>query len=145
MANGKIFLDIVTPEKKLMSAEVDEVTAPGFYGEFGVLPDHTTYLCQLGIGVLSYRMNSASYFVSIIHGYAEVGLNKVTILAEVAERAEDVDINRAEQALDRAKKRMSVDDNVSSDDESAFDYERADLAIKRATTRISVARESGLH
>ena len=144
MANGKILLDIVTPEKKLMSAEVDEVTAPGFYGEFGVLPDHTTYLCQLGIGVLSYRMNSASYFVSIIQGYAEVGLNKVTILAEVAERAEDLDIQRAEGALDRAKNRMSSDEKFS-DDDSVFDFERAELALKRANTRISVARESGLN
>lgn len=144
MTNGKILLDIVTPEKKLMSAEVDEVTAPGFYGEFGVLPDHTTYLCQLGIGVLSYRMNSASYFVSIIQGYAEVGLNKVTILAEVAERAEDLDIQRAEGALDRAKNRMSSDEKFS-DDDSVFDFERAELALKRANTRISVARESGLN
>ena len=139
MANGKILLDIVTPEKKLMSAEVDEVTAPGFYGEFGILPDHTTYLCQLGVGVLTYRMNSASYFVSVIKGYAEVGMNKVTVLAEVAERAEDVDIERAEKALDRAKTRMS------SDDDSVFDFERAELALKRASTRISVARESGLN
>ena len=144
MANGKILLDIVTPEKKLMSAEVDEITAPGFYGEFGVLSNHTTYLCQLGIGILSYRMNSASYFVSLIQGYAEVGFNKVTILAEVAERAEDVDIERAEGALDRAKNRMSADDKFS-DDDYVFDFERAELALKRATTRISVARESGLH
>ena len=139
MANGKIILDIVTPEKKLMSAEVDEVTAPGFYGEFGILPDHTTYLCQLGVGVLTYRMNSASYFVSVIKGYAEVGMNKVTVLAEVAERAEDVDIERAEKALERAKTRMS------SEDDSVFDFERAELALKRASTRISVARESGLN
>jgi|TARA_Y100000814_G_C12040769_1_gene302567 F-type H+-transporting ATPase subunit epsilon len=139
MANGKILLDIVTPEKKLMSAEVDEVTAPGFYGEFGILPDHTTYLCQLGVGVLTYRMNSASYFVSVIKGYAEVGMNKVTVLAEVAERAEDVDIERAEKALERAKNRMS------SEDDSVFDFERAELALKRASTRISVARESGLN
>jgi len=139
MANGKILLDIVTPEKKLMSAEVDEVTAPGFYGEFGILPDHTTYLCQLGVGVLTYRMNSASYFVSVIKGYAEVGMNKVTVLAEVAERAEDVDIERAEKALERAKTRMS------SEDDSVFDFERAELALKRASTRISVARESGLN
>tara|TARA_B100000686_G_scaffold25486_6_gene24683 strand:+ start:9382 stop:9801 length:420 start_codon:yes stop_codon:yes gene_type:complete len=139
MVNGKILLDIVTPEKKLMSAEVDEVTAPGFYGEFGILPDHTTYLCQLGVGVLTYRMNSASYFVSVIKGYAEVGMNKVTVLAEVAERAEDVDIERAEKALERAKTRMS------SEDDSVFDFERAELALKRASTRISVARESGLN
>ena len=139
MANGKILLDIVTPEKQLMSAEVDEVTAPGFYGEFGILPDHTTYLCQLGVGVLTYRMNSASYFVSVIKGYAEVGMNKVTVLAEVAERAEDVDIERAEKALERAKTRMS------SEDDSVFDFERAELALKRASTRISVARESGLN
>ena len=91
------------------------------------------------------RIPCASYFVSVIKGYAEVGMNKVTVLAEVAERAEDVDIERAEKALDRAKSRMSSDNDVSSEDDSVFDFQRAELALKRASTRISVARESGLN
>ena len=72
-------------------------------------------------------------------------MNKVTVLAEVAERAEDVDIERAEKALGRAKSRMSSDNDVSSEDDSVFDFQRAELALKSASTRISVARESGLN
>ncbi len=139
MIEGKMVLDIVTPERKLVSAEVDEVTAPGFYGEFGVLPQHTPYLCQLGIGVLSYRSGSARYFVSIIEGYAEVGPEKITILAEGAERAEDIDAARAEDSRTRAQERMG-----GRRTEEELDFDRAELSLKRAIARISVARQSGL-
>ena len=140
MVEGKMMLDIVTPERKLVSAEVDEVTAPGFYGEFGVLPQHTPYLCQLGVGVLSYRTGSARYFVSIIEGYAEVGPDKITILAESAERAEDIDAERAQESRQRAQERMA-----GQKAEEELDFDRAELALKRAITRISVADQSGLN
>ncbi len=138
MAKSKMILDIVTPERKLVSAEVDEVTAPGFYGEFGVLPQHTPYLCQLGIGVLSYRSGSARYFVSIIEGYAEVGPDRITILAESAERAEDIDAARAAQSRARAQERME-----GRRTEEGLDFDRAELSLRRAIARISVANESG--
>ncbi len=140
MVEGKMMLDIVTPERKLVSAEVDEVTAPGFYGEFGVLPQHTPYLCQLGVGVLSYRTGSARYFVSIIEGYAEVGPEKITILAESAERAEDIDAGRAQASRQRAQERMS-----GQKAEEELDFDRAEMALKRAIARISVANQSGLN
>ncbi len=140
MVEGKMMLDIVTPERKLVSAEVDEVTAPGFHGEFGVLPQHTPYLCQLGVGVLSYRTGSARYFVSIIEGYAEVGPDKITILAESAERAEDIDAARARESRQRAQERMA---GQKADEE--FDFDRAELSLKRAIARISVANQSGLN
>ena len=140
MVEGKMMLDIVTPERKLVSAEVDEVTAPGFYGEFGVLPQHTPYLCQLGVGVLSYRTGSARYFVSIIEGYAEVGPDKITILAESAERAEDIDAGRAQESRQRAQERMG---GQKADEE--LDFDRAELSLKRAIARISVANQSGLN
>ncbi len=140
MVEGKMMLDIVTPERKLVSAEVDEVTAPGFYGEFGVLPQHTPYLCQLGVGVLSYRTGSARYFVSIIEGYAEVGPEKITILAESAERAEDIDAARAQESRQRAQERMA-----GQKSEGELDFDRADLSLKRAIARISVANQSGLN
>ena len=140
MVEGKMMLDIVTPERKLVSAEVDEVTAPGFYGEFGVLPQHTPYLCQLGVGVLSYRTGSARYFVSIIEGYAEVGPDRITILAESAERAEDIDAGRAQESRQRAQERMA---GQKTDEE--FDFDRAELSLKRAIARISVANQSGLN
>lgn len=141
MIEGRMILDIVTPERKLLSAEVDEVTAPGFYGEFGVLPQHTPYLCQLGIGVLSYRTGSARYFVSVADGYAEVGPERVTILAEVAERAEDIDAVRAEKSRDRARARMAGQQTG----DAGLDFDRAELSLKRAIARISVAHQSGLH
>ena len=140
MVEGKMMLDIVTPERKLVSAEVDEVTAPGFYGEFGVLPQHTPYLCQLGVGVLSYRTGSARYFISIIDGYAEVGPDTITILAESAERAEDIDAARAQESRQRAQERMG-----GQKSEEELDFDRAELSLKRAITRISVANQSGLN
>ncbi len=140
MVEGKMLLDIVTPERKLVSAEVDEVTAPGFYGEFGVLPQHTPYLCQLGAGVLSYRTGSARYFVSIIEGYAEVGPEKITILAESAERAEDIDAPRAADSRRRAQERMGGQNTGEE-----LDFDRAELSLKRAIARISVANQSGLN
>ena len=140
MVEGKMMLDIVTPERKLVSAEVDEVTAPGFYGEFGVLPQHTPYLCQLGVGVLSYRTGSARYFISIIEGYAEVGPDKITILAESAERAEDIEAARAQESRQRAQERMG-----GQKSEEELDFDRAELSLKRAITRISVANQSGLN
>jgi F-type H+-transporting ATPase subunit epsilon len=138
MAEGTLRLDIVTPYRRLVSAEVDEVTAPGFYGEFGVLPGHTPYLVQLGVGILSYRSGSARYFLSIIGGYAEVGPDRVTVLTEVAERAEDIDAERARQALRRAEERMM---GRTGD---AVDFDRAEAALKRAIARIGVARQSGI-
>ncbi len=139
MAEGKLVLEIVTPERRLVSAEVDEVTAPGLWGEFGALPEHTPYLCQLEVGVLSYRVGSGRYFVSVIGGYAEVGPDKVTILAETAERAEDIDAERAVAARERARERMS---GQALDE--AFDFDRAELALKRAISRLQVASQSGV-
>ena len=140
MAEGKVALEIVTPERRLVTAEVDEVTAPGLWGEFGALPHHTPYLCQLEVGVLSYRVGSGRYFISVIGGYAEVGPEKVTILAETAERAEDIDSGRAAAARDRAQERLSGD----TPDET-FDFNRAELALKRAISRLKVASQSGMN
>lgn len=138
MAEGKILLEVVTPVRRLLSAEVDEVTAPGFHGEFGALPRHTPYLCQLGVGVLSYRAGSARYFLSLMGGYAEVGPDRVTVLTEVAERAEDIDTGRARTARQRAEERM-----LGRAQESV-NFDRAEQALKRALTRLDVARQSGV-
>ena len=140
MAEEKTSLEIVTPERRFVSAEVGEVTAPGLWGEFGALPQHTPYLCQLDVGVLSYRIGSGRYFVSVIGGYAEVGPDKVTILAETAELAEDIDANRAATARDRAQERLS-----GKVPDEAFDFVRAELALKRAISRLRVASQSGMN
>ena len=140
MAEGKVALEIVTPERRLVTADVDEVTAPGLWGEFGALPQHTPYLCQLEVGVLSYRVGSGRYFVSVIGGYAEVGPDKVTILAETAECAEDIDSARATASRDRAQERLS---GGTPDD--SFDFGRAELSLKRAISRLKVATQSGMN
>ncbi len=140
MAGGKIALEIVTPERRLVTVEVDEVTAPGLWGEFGALPHHTPYLCQLEVGILSYRAGSGRYFISVIGGYAEVGPDKVTILAETAERAEDIDSARAAASRDRAHERLSGE----TPDET-FDFDRAELSLKRAIGRLKVASQSGMN
>ena len=140
MAEGKTSLEIVTPERRLVSAEVGEVTAPGLWGEFGALPQHTPYLCQLDVGVLSYRIGSGRYFVSVIGGYAEVGPDKVTILAETAELAEDIDADRAVAARDRAQEHLA-----GKVPHEAFDFARAELALKRAISRLRVASQSGMN
>ena len=138
MAEGKLLLEVVTPYCRLVSAEVDEVTAPGFRGEFGALPGHTPYLCQLAIGVLSYRAGSARYFLSIMGGYAEVGPERVTLLTEVAERAEDIVAERARSARRRAEERMA------GRAQESVDFERAAAALRRALARLDVARQSGV-
>ena len=139
MANGKIKLEVVTPVKRLVSAEVDEITGPGSRGEFGILPNHTPYLVQLDVGALSYRKSSGRYFVSVSGGYAEVGPHEVTILAESAELAEEIDVNRAKGARERALGRLS-----GKGADEPFNFDRAEASLKRAISRISVANRSGL-
>jgi F-type H+-transporting ATPase subunit epsilon len=139
MANGKIKLEVVTPLKRLVSVEVDEIAGPGSWGEFGVLPEHTPYLVQLDVGALSYLKSSGRYFVSVSGGYAEVGPHEVTILAETAELAEEIDVERARGARERAIGRLS-----GKDTDEPFNFDRAESSLKRAIGRISVANRSGL-
>jgi F-type H+-transporting ATPase subunit epsilon len=98
-------LEIVTPDKMVLKEEVEYVGAPGINGEFGVLPNHIPFLSALGIGGLYYKLNDKKYYVFVAGGFAEVTPTKVTILAEVAERAEDIDLERARRAQERAEQR----------------------------------------
>ena len=139
MANGKIALEIVTPEKRLVTDEVDEITGPGLWGEVGILPQHTPYLVELDVGSLSYRKGSGRYFISVSGGYAEVGPDAVTVLAETAELAEDIDVDRAKAARERAQNLISGKEETED-----FSFDRAETALKRAISRISVANRSGL-
>src|SRR5574341_1162165 len=100
---GKILLEVVTPEKLLLSQQVDELIAPGVEGEFGVLPGHTHFLSMLKIGELRYRIGDQTNYMSVLWGFAEVTPKKVTILAEIAEKAEDIDVDRATQKVAEAE------------------------------------------
>jgi F-type H+-transporting ATPase subunit epsilon len=108
-----IRLELVTPERLLVSEEVDEVIVPGYEGEFGVLPEHTQFLAILSIGVLRYRKGDEVRKVAVGGGFAEVSPERVVVLADVAEPAEEIDVDRARQAHERAEaalKDLSMDD-----------------------------------
>ena len=129
-----IELVIVTPEKQLLRDKATEVELPGENGYLGVLPGHAPLITELGIGELSYRDASGkeSEHVALIQGFAEVLGDRVTVLAETAERAEEIDLQRAKDALERAQKRLSSGD-------PNIDWDRAGIALQRALIRIQVA------
>src|SRR3954454_3964181 len=102
-----IDLQIVTPDRRVVEEQVDEVEIPGLEGYFGVLPGHTPLLAALGVGELWYRKGQEKVFVSVASGFAEVLPDRVAILARVAERAEDLDADRAESARKRAEERLA--------------------------------------
>lgn len=126
-------LEIVTPDKTVVSAETDMVVCPGVMGEFGVLPHHVSLLSALKIGHLRYSSNGKDKFVFISGGFADVNNNVLTVLAESAECAEDIDVARAEAAKKRAEERLV---KPSPD----LDVERAQAALRRAITRLELAR-----
>ncbi len=128
----KIFLEIVTPEKKVVSETVDIVVAPGEMGEFGVLPGHIPFLCKLRVGELRFRQGNAQQHVAIMGGYAEVLNNQVTILATAAEAATDIDVIRAKAARERAERRLA-------ESRDKLEFARAQAALQRALARLKIA------
>ena len=130
---GGILLEVVTPEKLLLSQQVDEVIAPGLEGEFGVLSGHCPFLTMLRIGELRYRIGERWLFMSVLGGYAEVTPSKVTILAEIAEKAEDIDVERAQTAVESAKRRLETGGLPSDLKEAQLSLEKALLRHKIAT------------
>jgi F-type H+-transporting ATPase subunit epsilon len=127
-------LEIVTPEGLLLREPVDEIIAPGEEGYFGVRPGHTPMLATLGIGELSYRKGGAWHRLSCFSGWCEVLPDRVNVLADLGERASDIDVGRAEEALRRAQDRMKQVKGEAGYDEVSEEY-------KRAVTRLAVARK----
>jgi len=126
-----IELQIVTPDRLLVKEAVDEVEIPGTQGYFGVLPGHTPMLASLSVGEMWYRKGQEKTYLSIAYGFAEVLPDRVTILATLAERAEDIDITRAEEAKKRAEARLTQPKDV--------DYERARTALMKSLARLQVS------
>ena len=126
-------LDIVTAEKQVYSEQVESIVAPGFDGELGILPNHAALLCLLKPGELLVRKDGEETIMAISGGFMEVMNNKATILADTAERDEDIDLERAEEALKRAQEQVA---NAGAD----MDLERALVSVRRAQARIKVAR-----
>ena len=131
---SKILLELVTPERLLLTEEVDEVVLPGYEGEFGVLPEHTQYLAILNIGLLRYRKGSETRVVALGGGFAEVTPERVVVMAETAERAEEIDVERARRARERAEAALK---EITLDDET---YAKAYAALQRALVRMSAAQ-----
>ncbi len=129
---GKLLLEVVTPDRLLLSQEVDEVIAPGTNGEFGVLPGHCHFLSTLRIGELRYRVGELTSFMSVLWGFAEVTPKKVTILAEIAEKAEDIDPTRAKEAVAKAEERLQRGGLPSEVEEAKVSLEKARLRQKMA-------------
>jgi len=128
-----IRLELVTPERMLVSEDVDEVIAPGYEGEFGVLPEHTHYLAILSIGILRYRKGNEVKKIALGGGFAEVEPEKMVVMADVAERAEEIDLERARRAQARAEaalKELTLDEDT---------YKKAHAALRRAMVRMAAA------
>ncbi|UCF90577.1 MAG: F0F1 ATP synthase subunit epsilon [Desulfobacterales bacterium] len=133
---GNIRLEVVTPEKVVVSEEAQIVVAPGTLGEFGVLIGHTPFMTTLKTGTLRYtdtKGTDRSVFVS--GGFAEALPNKVSVLAESAERRRDIDVERATAALERAQKRLAAE-RAGGD----IDFVRAKAALERALARLKLAK-----
>jgi len=133
MAAGNIKLEIVTPEKAIVNEDVQIVMAPGALGEFGVLIGHTPFMTTLKLGTIRYvDATGKERFVFISGGFAEALPNKVTVLAESAERSAHIDVERAKSALQRAQERLA------KEDDKTIDRERARAAMDRALQRLKI-------
>jgi F-type H+-transporting ATPase subunit epsilon len=129
-------LEIVTPERLVVRDTVQEVQIPGKNGYLGILPGHAPLITELSVGEISYRIDGITHWLSVAWGFAEVLPVKVTILAENAERAEEIDLERARKARERAEQILrSGDPNT--------DYDRAQAALQRAEARLDVASKRG--
>jgi F-type H+-transporting ATPase subunit epsilon len=128
----KLTLEIVTPDRALVNEQVDEVELPGSEGYFGVLPGHTELLASLQVGELWYRIGQQKYYLAVAFGFVEVLPDHVTVLARLAEKAQDIDVARAAAAKKRAEERVA---RPTAD----MDFERARVALMKSLIRLPVA------
>jgi len=133
MGKKRFALEVVTPERLVVREEVDEVTAPGYYGYFGVLPHHHPYLTLVDIGELMYRIGDKRHYLVVSKGFAEVLGDKVIFLVETSEKPQEIDVARAEKAKERAEGRLQ-------ESPPELDEERATASLQRALNRLKVAR-----
>ena len=137
MLPESISLEVVTPDRRVVQETVEEVQVPGSQGYMGVLPGHAPLMTELGVGMLSYRRRGEWFYLTAIRGFAEVLAGRVIVLAERAERAEEIDVERARRAAARAEERLAhlLDPEVN--------WERAKAALERALVRVQVAAKAG--
>ena len=130
---SKLKLEIVTPHGLILSEDVDEVSCTGSEGDFGVLPGHVPFFTTLKIGMLAYKKGNATKYVFVNWGYAEIGSEKVMILADSAEKSEDIDVERAKTAMKKAEERLKKAEE--------FDFARSSSALERAVSRVQIAEK----
>jgi F-type H+-transporting ATPase subunit epsilon len=128
-------LDVITPERRLLSEQADAVTVPGLGGELGILPGHTPMISQLQTGVLSYSQGGAAKRLHVSGGFVEVRDDRVAVLADVAERPEEIDAARARLAREHAEKTLSAFSGTEED------FERARAELERSMVRVQLATE----
>ena len=127
-------LEIVTPAKLVVKDSAEEAQIPGLSGYLGILPGHAPLITELAVGVITYKSNGTAHTLAVAWGFAEVLPDKVTILAESAERPQEIDLERAREAKTRAEQLLKSND-------PAVDYARAEDALQRAETRLNVANQ----
>jgi F-type H+-transporting ATPase subunit epsilon len=137
MLPEKIELEVVTPQRLVLHEEVKWIEMPARDGYIGVLPGHAPLITELGIGVLTYRTNGQAHCLAVMEGYAEVLPDRVIVLAEISERAAEIDLDRCREALRRAQAEMS---KAGSPD---VDWRQAALTLERAMVRLQVASKDG--
>lgn len=133
---ARLFLEVVTPDKVLVSQEVDSVVAPGSLGEFGVLPGHISFLSGIVPGEIRFTDGANQESMVVTTGFAEVSNDKVSILVDAAERSGEINLERARKAIERAKKRLAKSRGVED-----VDFLRAEAALKRAIVRVKIAEK----
>ncbi len=132
-----IELQIVTPERHVLQATVQSVEIPGKEGYLGVLPGHAPLITELGVGILAYREGTENHFLTVINGYAEVLPDRVIVLAEISEKAEEIDVERSRAAQNRAQAELAKA-GVGSEE-----WQREKLALDRALIRMQAAARTG--
>jgi len=133
----KLHLEVVTPARVVLQKDVDSVVAPGSEGEFGVLPGHVSFLSGIVPGELRYTAGSEKESLSVTAGFAEVFKNRVSILVDAAEKAGEIDAERARKSMERARERLSHDRS-----EKDIDFARAEAALRRAVSRLKVVQKA---
>jgi F-type H+-transporting ATPase subunit epsilon len=133
----KIELQVVTPERHILSEDVVSLELPAKDGYMGVLPGHAPLITELGVGILTYHKGGETRYLTAMYGYAEVLPDRVIVLAEIAERAEEIDVARARTALERAKSELPKAGSTEAE------WDESNAAIQRAETRLQAASRSG--
>ena len=133
MAEKELLLEVVTPDRLVLSTQAEVVVCPGVEGQFGVLPGHIAFLSALDIGEMYYKAGGKTEYLAVSGGFAEVTGEKVTIVAESAEKGREIDVERAKRALERAEKRIAAGKTAE------IDWARAEAALRRSLVRAKVA------